>query len=196
MVHFLLKSVLPARERVNGTDQLLLLRVIELDIVQDRRRCIRNTEYREAVSGACQCWAGSRYRGHAPRPFGSMVFESGASRRPASVGGTWIPARPGRRLRLLMGVRPGLRVRPRPARRRLRERAADRAPGPGRPAVAAPVAAAAVRRQRALGGPFGPARQGSADAGAVLGRDYSPAAHRTARPAQMRCGASRGSPAA
>ena len=30
MVHFLVKSVLPARKRVNGTDRLLLLRVIDL----------------------------------------------------------------------------------------------------------------------------------------------------------------------
>lgn len=38
-----------AREQVNDTDQLLL-RVIEPDIVQDRRRCIRNTEYTDATS--------------------------------------------------------------------------------------------------------------------------------------------------
>jgi len=48
MIHFLLKSIVPAREQVNDTDQLLL-RVIEPDIVQDRRRCIRNTEYRDAA---------------------------------------------------------------------------------------------------------------------------------------------------
>ena len=46
MIHFLLKSIVPAREQVNDADQLLL-RVIEPDIVQDRRRCIRNTEYRD-----------------------------------------------------------------------------------------------------------------------------------------------------
>jgi hypothetical protein len=45
MVHFLLKSIVPARDQVNDTDQLLL-RVVETDIVQDRRRCIRNTERR------------------------------------------------------------------------------------------------------------------------------------------------------
>ena len=48
MIHFLLKSIVPARDRVNNTDQLLL-RVIEPDIVQDRRLCIRNTEYRAAA---------------------------------------------------------------------------------------------------------------------------------------------------
>ena len=48
MIHFLLKSIVPSREQVNGTDQLLL-RVIEPDIGQDRRRCIRNTEYRDAA---------------------------------------------------------------------------------------------------------------------------------------------------
>ena len=42
MIHFLLKSIVPSREQVNGTDQLLL-RVIEPDIGQDRRRFIRNT---------------------------------------------------------------------------------------------------------------------------------------------------------
>jgi len=48
MIHFLLKSRVPAREQVNDIDQLLL-RVIKPDIVQDHRRCIRNTEYRDAV---------------------------------------------------------------------------------------------------------------------------------------------------
>lgn len=59
MVHFLVKSVLPARKRVNGTDRLLLLRVIEPDIVQGRRRCIRNTKYREADGRAAEAACGS-----------------------------------------------------------------------------------------------------------------------------------------
>ena len=52
----------------------------------------------QVASGACQCPAGSRYRGHAPRPFGSMVFKTGGWRAGSPAGGPgarrWLPSLP------------------------------------------------------------------------------------------------------